>query len=190
MPLIDSDGKAFQFNDFKDYSIKDLVRSGVLPDVKGLYTDSGEFAVNGIIISHPHQDHYGLSNFVNSRVPFYVSEASFELLKVSSHFIRQEIQFVNHVYFENEKPFIVGDFTITPFLADHSGFDSYSFLVESKGNAFFIQVTSARMGGKEKSLNGLLNHAPQNVDYLLLEGTTIGRVEKSIRPNWKSKKNW
>lgn len=52
MPLVDRDGSEFDFNKYKNLSHDELIKAGVLPDVKGLYTDTKEL-IDGILISHP-----------------------------------------------------------------------------------------------------------------------------------------
>ena len=63
MPLIDRDGKDFDFGTYKNLDIRKLVELGILPDIQGLYSQADPL-VNGVVISHPHTDHYGLSNFI------------------------------------------------------------------------------------------------------------------------------
>lgn len=71
--------------------------------------------------------------------------------------------------------FQIGDFKITPYWNDHSAFDSYSFLIEANGKSIFYSGDFRDHGRKSKVFKRFLHNAPQNVDYLLLEGTTIGR---------------
>jgi ribonuclease J len=80
-----------------------------------------------------------------------------------------------------ENPFIIGDFTITPYWADHSAFDAYSFLVEAKGKKLFYSGDFRSHGRKANAFKWFTHNAPQDVDYLLLEGTTIGRENKPFK---------
>ena len=67
MPLVEKDGKEFDFGKYKTLNPSELVEKGILPNISGLY-DKLEGLIDGVIISHPHQDHYGLTNFINDNV--------------------------------------------------------------------------------------------------------------------------
>ena len=61
MPLVNREGSEFDFSKFKNLTSDELIECGVLPDIKGLYNDTDKL-IDGVIISHAHQDHYGLLN--------------------------------------------------------------------------------------------------------------------------------
>jgi ribonuclease J len=180
MPLLERDGKEFDFSKYKDLSTQELVYHGVLPDIMGLYDDSDKL-IDGVIISHPHQDHYGLINFIDKRIMHYLGEATHKLFKINNLFTSQDIRIENFHYYERVKAFQIGDISITPFWADHSAFDSYSFLVEAQGKSIFYSGDFRSHGRKANAFRWFTHNAPQNVDYLLLEGTTIGRTGKPFK---------
>jgi len=180
MPLVEKDGKEFDFNKYKTLNVKELIERGVLPNIEGLY-DNSKNLIDGIIISHPHQDHYGLANFINDDVQYYLGEASHKIIELNNLFTPQEIHLKNTNYFEKEKTFKIGDISITPYWADHSAFDAYSFLVEAEGKSLFYSGDFRSHGRKAKAFYWFTHNAPQNVDYLLLEGTTIGRKSKPFK---------
>jgi len=180
MPLVEKDGSEFDFRKYKDLPLKGLIKAGVLPDVKGIYTDKEEL-IDGIIISHPHQDHYGLFGYINPAVKCYLGKATHKLIEISSIFTPQKTTIANPVYYEKEKPFSIGDITITPYWADHSAFDSYSLLIESGGKSIFYSGDFRGHGRKAGAFIWFTYHAPKDVDYLLLEGTSVGRSPKSFR---------
>jgi ribonuclease J len=174
MPLVEKDGKEFDFNKYKSLNLSELIQKSILPDVKGLYNDS-EKIIDGVIISHPHQDHYGLSNYINKKIKYFLGEATHKIIEQNNLFTPQEINIENPTYFEREKTFQIGDFFITPYWADHSAFDAYSFLVEANGKRIFYSGDFRNHGRKAKAFKWFTHNAPKNIDYLLLEGTTIGR---------------
>ena len=54
------------------------------------------------------------------------------------------------------KVFQIGDFTIKPYLMDHSGFDSYAFLIKAEGKGIFLlEVIFVVMA--ENGMNGVIN---------------------------------
>ncbi len=180
MPLVEKDGKEFDFGKYKNSKSAELVQKGILPNIKGLY-DNSENLIDGVVISHPHQDHYGIVNFINEDVRYYLGEATHKIIKLNNIFTPQEIHLKNTTYFEKETTFKIGDISITPYWADHSAFDAYSFLVEADGKSLFYSGDFRSHGRKAKAFYWFTHNAPQNVDYLLLEGTTISRDKKPFK---------
>lgn len=180
MPLVERGGKEFDFSKFKELKPHELIEHGVLPDIKGLYNET-EKLIDGVIISHPHQDHYGLSKFINKKVKYFMGEATHKIIELNSLFTPQEIIIENYNYFEKGKVFQIGDFSITPYWADHSAFDAYSFLVEAEDKSLLYSGDFRNHGRKANAFKWFTYNAPQNVDYLLLEGTTIGRESKRFK---------
>lgn len=180
MPIVDKDGNEFDFSQYKSLSKNELVSKGILPNIAGLY-DNSENLINGVIISHPHQDHYGLANYINDNVQYYLGEATLKIIELNNLFTPQEIHLKNTNFFEKSKQFHIGDISITPYWADHSAFDSYSFLIEANGKSLFYSGDFRSHGRKAKVFKWFTQNAPQNLDYLLLEGTTINRVSKPFK---------
>ena len=174
MPLIEKNGKEFDFTKYKTLTSTELVKKGVLPNIKGLY-DNSDSLTDGVIISHPHQDHYGLANYINDNVQYYLGEATYKIIELNNLFTPQEIYLKNTNFFEKSRTFKIGDISITPYWADHSAFDAYSFLVEANEKSLFYSGDFRSHGRKAKVFYWFTHNAPQNVDYLLLEGTTISR---------------
>ncbi len=180
MPLVKKNGNEFDFSKYKNLDTNELVEKGILPNIKGLYDDT-EQSISGVIISHAHIDHYGLTNYINKKIKFYMGKATYKLIKINNLFTSQEISLKNVVYFEKEKSFKIGNISITPYWADHSAFDAYSFLVEANGKSLFYSGDFRSHGRKSKVFYRFTHNAPQNVDYLLLEGTTISRDNKPFK---------
>jgi len=180
MPLVEKDGTSFDFNKYKTFNANQLIALGVLPDIEGLYNNTSKL-IDGVIISHPHQDHYGLSNFIHKDVKHFLGEATHKIIEISNLFMSQKVIIANATYFEKTKTFQIGDFSITAYWADHSAFDSYSFLVEANGKSIFYSGDFRNHGRKANAFKWFTQNAPQGVDYLLLEGTTIGRETKPFK---------
>jgi len=69
---------------------------------------------------------------------------------------------------------------ITPYRVDHSAFDSHAFLIESENKRIFYSGDFRGHGRKSEAYKWFLGHAPQNIDYLLMEGSQIGRKNDKI----------
>ena len=158
----------------------ELIKAGVLPDVKGIYNDDKDL-IDGILISHPHQDHYGLYSYTNPAMKCYLGKATHKIIEISNLFTPHNITIPNPVYFKKEKPFQIGDISTTAYWADHSAFDSYSFLIEADGKSIFYSGDFRGHGRKFNAFKWFTHNAPKNVDYLLLEGTSIGRDVKPFK---------
>lgn len=177
MPIIDKHNKNFNIKNYENLGIKELIDKSILPNIKGLY-DTSDNIIDGLIISHSHLDHYGLINYVNSDVSFYLGKATHKLIEISSIFSHSNYNIKNYTYFEKSKPFIIGNIKITPYWMDHSAFDSYSFLIESDCKSVFYSGDFRNHGRKSKVFKWFTRNSPKNIDYLLLEGTQIGRNEE------------
>jgi len=81
----------------------------------------------------------------------------------------------NYHPIESGKSFSCGDFKITPYLMDHSAFDSYAFLVEAEGKSLFYSGDFREHGRKQGVFQWFLDNAPEDIDVLLLEGTVLNR---------------
>jgi len=145
-----------------------------LPEVEGL-TDGTNPTLEGIIISHPHFDHYGLVQFASPKIPKYIGREADKLLSAASAFTAFGMNLENVHHYRNQRPFQVGPFRITPYLADHSAFDSYSLLIESAGKRLFYSGDLRGHGWKSWAFKRLLSNPPRNVDAMILEGTTLSR---------------
>lgn len=150
-----------------------------LPDVAGL-ADGSNPNLLGIVISHPHLDHYGLVQYASPKIRKYMGRDAATLLKAASAFTPTVMNFENVQHYRDGQPFDVGPFRITPFIADHSAFDAYSLLVEASSKRLFYSGDLRGHGWKSWAFERLLSDPPQQVDAMLLEGTTLSR-EDGIR---------
>jgi len=179
MPLIASDGEEFNFKQYENLTTLDLVQKGVLPDINGLYENSTS-KVDGILISHYHQDHHGFLSFADNSIPIFTGEATQSILQFSEIFFNRKKSDKQFHNFTKDSSFSIGDFKIKPYWMDHSAFDAYAFLVEANGKQLFYTGDFRGHGRKDKVFKWFLRNAPQNVDYLLMEGTTIGRGKQTF----------
>lgn len=180
MPLVERDGSEFVFDKYKNLSPAELIIAGVLPDVQGIYNDD-KILVDALLISHAHQDHWGLYNYINPAIKCYLGRATKKLIEINNLFTPQNTIIGNPKYFEKEQSFEIGDITVTPYWADHSAFDAYSFLIEADGKSIFYSGDFRGHGRKSKAFKWFTHNVRQNVDYLLLEGTSIGRGKEPFK---------
>lgn len=146
----------------------------LLPPVEGFIEPDDSLLA--IIISHPHQDHYGLSKYLRDDLPAVIGEAAHNILKASTYFTPSGASFRNTVYLNDRKPIRIGPFEITPFLVDHSAYDAYSLLIEVGGKRLFYSGDFRAHGRKARLFENLIANPPENIDVLFMEGTAIGRA--------------
>lgn len=149
----------------------------LLPDVAGFREPDDSLL--GVLISHPHQDHYGLARHLRSDVVVYVGEAANRILTASSAYVPNGHSFVDPVFLRHRTPVQIGPFRVTPFLVDHSAFDAYSLLVKADGKRVFYSGDFRAHGRKAAMFESIIRHPPRDIDVLLMEGTTIGRTGTS-----------
>ncbi|WP_026319038.1 MBL fold metallo-hydrolase [Amorphus coralli] len=146
----------------------------LLPDVNGFRTpDDG---LLGIVISHSHQDHYGLAKFIRPEVPVYVGAAAERILRAAAQFTPSGAEFRNFHHFRDGETFELGPFRLTPYLVDHSAYDAYGILVEAGGKRLFYSGDFRGHGRKSTLFDRMLRRPPAQVDVLLMEGSSIGRI--------------
>jgi ribonuclease J len=149
-----------------------LDRSGGLPQVRGLET-AGDASLLGVVVSHAHLDHYGLLSRVRRDLPVYIGEAGSRILSEAAFFSPAGITLKPMAFLRDREPLQIGPFEITPFLVDHSAYDSYALLIEADGRRVLYSGDLRAHGRKPGTFARLLRQPPHNVDVLLLEGTRI-----------------
>ena len=155
--------------------LDDSNRDLVLPPVKGF--DKPDTSLLGVVISHPHQDHYGLARVLPEETMFLIGEAACNILSAAEVFTPGGITLKNVIYLSDRQPIKLGPFTITPYLVDHSAYDAYAILIEGGGKRIFYTGDLRGHGRKSNLFDRLLQDPPKNVNAMLMEGTTIGRTD-------------
>lgn len=178
MPLQDSYGADFNDRTLDGKSLQELIADDVLFDIKGLYRDSNP-SVYAILISHSHKDHYGLLPYINPKIPVYISKGAYELVNALNDFLPASKQTTINApcFLRHKQPVAIGDFTITPYLVDHSGFDAMGFLIrETTTGKTILYTGDFRAGGwTQKRFYDFISNPPKGVDCLLMEGTMLAR---------------
>ena len=142
-----------------------------LPPISGL--DGNDPSLLGVLISHPHQDHYGLASGISEKVPIFTGEAASNILRQAAFFGIGGLTATPTGLLRDRVLFELGPFRITPFLVNHSAFDSYSLLIEAGGRRLFYTGDFRATGAKAALFHRLLRDPPAPVDVLLMEGTQV-----------------
>lgn len=151
-----------------------------LPSIPELFDYAGYDAV---FVSHYHGDHLGLVYKAHKDIPIYIGESSYNIIKASDNYKGNET-IAPKGFLRHKEEIVVGDITVTPFLCDHSAFDSYMLLCDS-GEERVLYTGDFRSNGR-KPFSMLLNSLPKKINKLICEGTTFSRngyfaeTEKSL----------
>jgi len=106
-----------------------------------------------------------------------MSKGSQALIEASDIFIPTKANLRKVTTFKMWEPFIIDDLVITPQLVDHSGFDAAAFLIEGEGKKILYSGDFRGHGRKQILFENMIRHPVKDIDYLLLEGSMLGRGE-------------
>jgi ribonuclease J len=176
MPLMTPDGLAIDSKATENPSIA----NGILPNLESLYKNDDR--IIGVILSHPHMDHFGLMNHIDPAIPIYMGEDCFNILSASNVFWSKEMKvdkMLSHSKtFKNKNSFQIGDFVITPYSIDHSAFGAYCILIDVGGKRIFYSGDFRGHGAIKHTFENLLKNPPKDIDCLLMEGTSMRSSQK------------
>jgi ribonuclease J len=142
--------------------------------------------IDAILISHPHQDHFGEIANIDTSIPVYCGELAKELMNAAKIFTGHTTLKNNFHTYKAWESFKVGDFTITPYLVDHSATDAYAFLIEADNQRVLYSGDFRANGRKSKLFDKMINDKHlKDVDILLMEGTMLQRSNHDF-PNEQS----
>ena len=169
-----------------------LSKDSKLLDVSTLKPDA-------VLISHPHQDHFGLIDMLDSEIPVFIGELGKNLIDATRILIGSKLHTNNFHHFKSWEPFTIGDFEVTPYLVDHSAVDAYGFLIEAEGKRVFYSGDFRAHGRKSVLFDNIVKKPPKDIDVLFMEGTMMQRnndkfptesdVEQTIFETIKVQKN-
>lgn len=154
---------------------QELLELGVIPKVKELYSwDKRSF--DAVLISHAHSDHFGLLKYIHPDIPIYLTETTDKLIEMSLSFPIPDYSNRDRRIIKMYEPFSIGDFTIKPYLMDHSAFQAAAFEIKCEGKTILYTGDFRGHGRRRAYLERFLKEAEKEPDLLLIEGTTLGRA--------------
>lgn len=116
---------------------------------------------NACVVTHSHPDHSGLIEQISKKTEVFIGEKA----KV---FLPKIVRENKHVKSYGKK-FAIGQINITPYLCDHSSYDSYMLSFEAGGKT--VLYTGDFRGTGRKNYDKLLMRLPENIDTLICEHT-------------------
>jgi len=137
--------------------------------------DLSRLTVDALLVSHPHQDHFGLMASLPPGTPVYMGALARSLIDATQVFLGKDRYALDFHDFKAWQTFTIGDFTITPYLVDHSATDAYAFLIEAEGKRLFYSGDLRSHGRKGILFENLVKRPIRDIDLLFLEGTMLHR---------------
>ena len=174
MPLFKSAGEPYDTGALKKKSKQELLDSGILPKVSGLFVDGPQ--PDAILLSHAHEDHTGLLRHSAPEIPIYTSVGTSKMMMAGAKFALQPVlPRERHRELKSGAPVQIGDFTVTAYSVDHSIYGAQAFLIEA-GEKKILYSGDLRMHGRKPGMHRSLieSVASRSIDVLLMEGTHIG----------------
>ncbi|KAB0677236.1 MBL fold metallo-hydrolase [Aureimonas leprariae] len=148
------------------------------PAIDGL---AGGGDLLALVLSHGHLDHWGLAHLAGPDLPVAFGAATHRILRAAAPFVPKPWVPTKAVEFSSGTPLRFGPFTLTPQLVDHSGFDAYALLVEADGERLFYSGDLRAHGRKAALFERMVAKPPRDIDVMLLEGSTLGRLDPNQR---------
>jgi ribonuclease J len=105
-----------------------------------------------------------------------MGEATESIIRAAADFVPDAVKLNAARYLDHGKPIQLGPFTVLPRLVDHSGFDAYAMEVEADGKRLFYSGDLRAHGRKGSLFEALLHNPPPNIDTMLMEGSSLGRL--------------
>ena len=149
----------------------------LVPQISGLREHDPSLLA--IVLSHGHRDHWGLVPKVRPDIPIVMGRATERIMRAAADFVPDAFAPNAWKHLESGKPLQIGPFAITPHLVDHSGFDAYALEIEAGGRRLFYSGDLRAHGRKGKLFELMLKRPPKNIDVMLMEGSSLGRLAES-----------
>ncbi len=169
----------------------DYVKLGVLNAVDGIYEKDvakklgvAAYGETGkevfIIISHMHIDHMGGLGCIDQRVPVYMSRDSKTLYSAMGAMGELEVrEHENVIACDYDKPFTVGDITVTSVQVDHDVIGACGFQIET-GDGRICYTGDYRYHGYHPEVSAAFAEKCKGADLMISEGVTISHSDIDV----------
>lgn len=146
--------------------------------------------VDAVFYTHYHGDHVGLFPLIPETIPQYMGKGAQEVMLCKYEVLNKHQDYTKALNairrFRNYQTLVPidinGKIRVTPYFVSHSAFDAYMFKIEAEGKTIFHTGDFRSHGYLGKGLKPTLLRQQDNIDFLIIEGTMLGRQgERLIR---------
>ncbi len=131
--------------------------------------------VDALFLSHAHADHYGFLGLLSQDTPIYATEETFAMLALDGILGDDPTEHLEKRPLKSVQSCEVADIRITAYTVDHSAYGACAYLIECDDKRILYSGDIRLHGVK----GVLYKNLPQDVDYLLLEGTNVLRAKSN-----------
>lgn len=146
---------------------------------------------DGVFFTHYHGDHVGMFQSIQKNVPLYMGKCArqvmltiYDTLKDNAalEILRDDKRI--HPIVENVV-IQCGDIKVTPYSVDHSAYDAYMFLIETKDLTILHTGDYRNHGYRGHRLLDMIqtyitNNGKRKIDVLITEGTMMSRQSEKV----------
>lgn len=161
-------------------------------EIEGL--SKGEVTFDGVFFTHYHGDHIGRMKYILPEVPLYIGEVAKQILLNINKTVKEEemVELLNkeervHAIYENTAISINdGDIIVTPYSVDHSAYEAFMFLIETKDKTILHTGDFRDHGYRgKKGLMPMIDYyirkrGKRDIDILITEGTMLSRMNEEV----------
>jgi ribonuclease J len=170
----------------RPFYIYDLIKSGVIPPLRGLYKNDSlpKPSIDAILVTHAHLDHCGYLSLVRNDIPIYIGETTIKLMKIREEMSIQALWLKSTEHLNNSfrlfrtklnEPIpIKGNISFLPIHVDHSIPASYSFIVYV-GSKTIAYTGDLRAHGYKKELTAdfIKKLEDEKIDIMICSATKV-----------------
>ena len=175
---------------------QDLLEFGILPNIKGIYEfEKSRPALDAVLLSHAHGDHWGYISFLKRNIPIYCGETCSQILSAvagtkARHF-ESDIRGIKFKTFRTGKTIKIGSIEVAPCHVDHSVPGAYGFVIKTSQGTVVYSADFRIHGTKPELTRDFVDLAAKSdAEVMLAEGTNILGGEVTSEPDVNSKLNY
>ena len=146
---------------------------------------------DGVFFTHYHGDHVGMFQTIQKDVPLYMGECARQIMLTIYDTLKDNAALE---ILQNDKrmhPIVenaaiqCGDIKVTPYSVDHSAYDAYMFLIETKDLTILHTGDYRNHGYRGHRLLDMIqtcitNNGKRKIDVLITEGTMMSRQSEKV----------